>query len=213
MTQIPKNCLVPIIVVAALALAAQAHADEIADWTEATLRAGLIAGASPTTMSRVAVLVQASMFDAVNGIDKRYTHIRVAPTGPTGASRRAAAVQAAYVILSNLFGSRLVAAPALPSAAQLAAQATLDARLRVSFLGISAKEGLKIDAGAAWGEDVANQIWTWRAADGFGPVPLPLPRPHPRLVDGGGPPTCRCRRRCPLQAQAISRFPQQHHGP
>ena len=83
------------------------------------LRAGLIAGISAPNMTRPTAMVEAAMFDAVNGIEKRYTPILVAPTGPASASRRAAAVQAAYVILSNLFGSRAVVAPAVPSPRRL----------------------------------------------------------------------------------------------
>ena len=41
-----------------------------------------------------AALVQAAVFDAVNGINPRYTPIRVTPAAAPGASRRAAAVQA-----------------------------------------------------------------------------------------------------------------------
>jgi hypothetical protein len=50
-------------------------------------------------MSRVAAIVQASVYDAVNGIERRYTPIHVAPAAPRGASRRAAAIQAAYASL------------------------------------------------------------------------------------------------------------------
>jgi hypothetical protein len=47
--------------------------------------------------------VQAAVFDAVNGIDGHYTAIHVPPAAPPGASKRAAAVQAAYATLVNLF--------------------------------------------------------------------------------------------------------------
>jgi hypothetical protein len=182
MALMTKNFHGVVIVIAALALAPRAHADEVADWSEAMLRAGLIAGISASNMTRPTAMVEAAMFDAVNGIEKRYTPIRVAPNGPASASRRAAAVQAAYVILSNLFGSRAVVAPAVPSAAQIAAQATFEARRTVSLLEIAESEGqARINAGTAWGEQVANEIWAWRSGDGFNAAPTPFPD---NLTDG-----------------------------
>src|SRR5450432_3852592 len=80
-----------------------ARADDVTDWNQHMLRAGTVGGASPLVMSRVAAIVQASVFDAVNGIDRKYTPIHVAPGAPAGASRRAAAVEAAYTALVALF--------------------------------------------------------------------------------------------------------------
>ena len=74
-----------------------ARADDVTDWNETMLRAGLVAGSSPLVMTRNAAMVQAAVFDAVNGVDPRYTSIHVDAAGPAGASRRAAAVQARIV--------------------------------------------------------------------------------------------------------------------
>jgi hypothetical protein len=133
------------------------------------LRAGLIAGTSPTTMSRVAALVQVAVFDAVNGLDPRYTPFMVQPAGaPAGASKRAAAVQAAYAMLTKLFGS---GAPT-PNAAQ---QATFDARRTVSLGDIAKHESAaSIQSGVSWGQTVADQVFAARAADGFS-VTAPFP--------------------------------------
>ena len=73
-------------------LAAPAHADDVTDWNQAMLRASLVAGSSPLAQTRISAIVQASVFDAVNGIERRYTPIHVPATGPAGASRRAAVV-------------------------------------------------------------------------------------------------------------------------
>lgn len=73
-----------------------ARADDVTDWNQHMLRAGTVGGTSPIVMTRVAAIVQASVFDAVNGIDRKYAPIHVSPGAPTGASRRAAAVEAAY---------------------------------------------------------------------------------------------------------------------
>ena len=138
-----------------------ARADDITDWNETMLRAGLVASSSPLVMTRNAAMVHAAIFDAVNGIDRRYTSIHVDPAGPAGASRRAAAVQAAYAILTKLYGS---GAPT-PNAAQ---QAILDARRMVSLASIGAEEsGASINSGLTWGQLVAEAIWTWRSTDGF----------------------------------------------
>lgn len=136
------------------------RADDVTDWNEAMLRAGLVAATSPLNMSRVAALAQAAVFDAVNGIDRRYTPIHVDPAGPAGASRSAAAVQAAFVILSRLYGVSGVFTPNQ--------QATLDARRTVSLTTIAARDSAaSIASGIAWGQTVADAIWTWRLTDGF----------------------------------------------
>src|ERR1700694_1957400 len=97
-----------------------ARANEVTDWNEMLFRASVVASASPLNMTRNSALVEAAVFDAVNGIEKRYTPIHVDPTGPANASRRPAAVQAAYVILVKLYGLGGLFAPNQ--------QPTLDAR-------------------------------------------------------------------------------------
>ncbi len=157
------------VILVCLAVAPLAGADEVTDWNQVMLRAGLVAGTSPTTMTRVAALVQVAMFDAVNGIDPRYEFFRVDPSGaPAGASKRAAAVQAAYAMLTKLFGSG--ATP--PSAPQ---QATFEARRTVSLGEIARHESsAAINAGVAWGQTVADAVFAWRSTDGFS-VTAPFP--------------------------------------
>ena len=153
---------------AATVVPATARADEVTDWNRAMFRAGLIAGTSNQAMTRVAAMVQVAVFDAVNGIARRYTPIHVTPSGPAGASERAAAVEAAYVILSRTFGTQAVVPPAIPTAAQFAQQANLDARRIIFQQAILDRESAaSIDAGAAWGQSVADEIWAWRATDGI----------------------------------------------
>jgi len=139
-------------------IGATVRADDVTDWNEQMLRAALIAGTSPTSTTRFAAMVQAAMFDAVNGIDPRYSHIYVAPAAPAGASRRAAAVQAAYAMLSKLYG----ATPANPP------QVAFDARRIISLNEIAEDESAaSIAAGVTWGQSVADQIFTIRSTDGF----------------------------------------------
>jgi len=159
-----------------------AYADVVVDWNQMTFRAGLVAGTSPLVMTRMSAIVQAAVFDAVNGIDRRYTPIHVQPAGPAGASRDAAAVQAAYATLVQLYPAQ---------------KSTFDARLAVSLTVIAAHESsAAVASGVAWGQTVANAILTWRGADGFTPAPPPFvgatvvgtwrPTP-PAFAPGAGP--------------------------
>ena len=147
--------LLPIVL--GVILLASARADEVTDWNQTLFRAGLVAGTSPLIMTRVAAIVQASVFDAVNGIDRRYAPIHVAPAGPAGASKEAAAAQAAYTALVALFPTQ---------------KGTFDARLAVSMTAIGTHESsAAIAAGVTWGTTVANAILAWRGTDGFTPAP------------------------------------------
>jgi hypothetical protein len=102
--------------------------------------------------------MHSAIFDAVNGIERRYTPIHVEPNAPRGASKRAAAIQAAYTALVTLF-------PAQVGAFEEDLQASLD---QVSA-GPSQDNSLSIARGRLWGEQVALEILAWRAADGLNP--------------------------------------------
>jgi hypothetical protein len=152
-----------IAILVVVVVAPSAWADEVTEWNAMMLRVGLIAGTSPLNLSRVAAIVEASVFDAVNGIDRRYTPIHVTPAAPVGASRRAAAVQAAYVALSKQYGTGGLFVP--PAASQ---QAPLDAMRRAALTAIARNESsASINGGVSWGQTVADAIWTWRSTDGF----------------------------------------------
>jgi hypothetical protein len=148
------------VLVACAAATAVARADEVTDWNQTLFRSAVVAGTSPLNISRVAAMVQAAVFDAVNGIDRRYSPIHVAPAAGAGASRRAAAVQAAYVILGKHYGTG-----GLFTQNQ---QAVLNARRDVALAVIGADESsASIASGVAWGQQVADAIWAWRSTDGF----------------------------------------------
>ena len=146
-------------------LAAPARADVVTDWNRLTFRASLIAGASSQNAGRVAAMVHAAVFDALNGIDRRDTPIHVAPPASClGASRPTAVVQAAYEILSKAYGASATAANQQP---------TLDGRYAASLADIRSRErAALVDKGIACGHEVATGIWNWRSADGFS-TPLP----------------------------------------
>jgi hypothetical protein len=143
-------------VLAAL-LTGAARADVVTDWHEHMLATLITAGTNPIVSTRDAALVSTAVFDAVNGIERRYEPIRVAAGAPHGASKRAAAVQAAYVILVTRYP----------------AQATdLNAK-RTASLAAIADGGMSLQRGVEWGQDVAEAILAWRSTDGFTPAPPP----------------------------------------
>jgi len=140
--------------VVALGLPQLASADEVLYWNGVTLRAVRLAvpAVPGPVQSRAVAIVHTAMFDALNGIERRYTHLHVAPDAPKGASARAAVVQAAYTALVGLF-------PAQSDA--------LNADLEASLAGISSsgESSQSIERGRLWGEDVALDVLAWRAGD------------------------------------------------
>ena len=180
-----KNTVRCLLVAALLANAipTTARADVIRDWNQNMLDAALVPPATnPLVMTRVAAIVESAVFDAVNGIERRYTPIHVEPAAPRGASRRAAAVQAAYATLVILYPAQ---------------QSTLAARRTDSLAEIAATENSRsITRGIQWGQTVADGILAWRGTDGFTPPPPPFvgsidvgkwrPTP-PAFLPGAGP--------------------------
>ncbi len=140
-----------------LVLPPLARADEVTDWNAIMLKSLSTGGATPLTGTRFAAIVQSSVFDALNGIERRYTSVHVAPNAPGGASKEAAVAQAAYAALVGLFPAQ---------------QPALAVRLAASLDAIHGSRN-SIDKGVAWGQSVANQILAWRATDGITPPPPP----------------------------------------
>ncbi len=149
----------------AVSLPTFARADEVTDWNKIMLQAALVAPAtSPLVMTRVGAIVQVSVFEAVNGIERRYEPVHAVSVEPApGASRRAAAVQAAYASLVRLYPAQ---------------KSTLDEKLADSLATISsgpaAEHSESIARGIEWGQTAADAIWTWRSTDGFTPPPPPF---------------------------------------
>jgi hypothetical protein len=155
-------CLLVLDLATILTVTSIVRADDVTDWNQHMLRAGTVGGTSPIVMTRVAAIVQASVFDAVNGIDRKYAPIHVSPGAAAGASRRAAAVEAAYTALVALYPAQ---------------KATFDARLAVSLTAIASdphETSSGIASGVTWGQTAANGILSWRATDGFSPAPPPF---------------------------------------
>jgi len=138
-----------------------AQADEVTDWNVIMFQATHNAVTNPLVTTRVAAIVQASVFDAVNGIERRYTPIHVAADAPRGASQRAAAIEAAYASLVLLYPTQKTTLFDPQRALSLAGIAS----------GSAAENSESIQRGIAWGDQVAAAIWAWRSTDGFTPTP------------------------------------------
>ncbi len=139
---------------------AAAAQDAVTEWNlnaEKAVLANSTASGNAVITARVYVLMHVAIFDAVNGIERRYTPYHVDAAAPRGASRRAAAMEAAYATLVALFPSQ---------------KSTLDGELASSLASLSAddedpEDSQSIDLGLAWGQQVANDILAWRSSDGF----------------------------------------------
>jgi hypothetical protein len=168
-------------VAAAVALAAPgtASADVVTDWNRTLVDALLVAHTSPQPGSRIGAIVQTSVFDAVNGISRRYTQFHpevLPPDAPRGASAPAAAAGAAYTALVALFPAQ---------------KPTFDDQLATTLTTLSDdKEGgtsTAVARGLEWGAAVANAILAWRAGDDvtgallppYVQLPLPFWQPTP----------------------------------
>ncbi len=132
----------------------KAHADMVTEWNQNLEKAAKVAAQLPPVEARAAAIVQLAVFDAVNGIDRKYQPYFVTERAPGGARREAAAAQAAYTALKALYPSQT---------------ATFDAELVDSLANLPGHEGRSqaIARGLAWGEHVANQILALRSVDGF----------------------------------------------
>jgi hypothetical protein len=175
-TLLDTICL--LLVCAVVLVPGRARADEVTDWNTVLQRAITTAATAGPLQGRVAAIVHVAMFDAYNGVERRYTPIHVTLEAPRGASVRAAVVYAAYTTLSALFPTQ-----------------SFNADLEASLAGIADDSAIEhstsIERGAAWGTQVAQDILQWRSTDGLDTSPStysgnngvgqwrPTPRPNP----------------------------------
>jgi hypothetical protein len=137
-----------------------ATGDQVLEWNAIMNDTVIAGGTSPLATTRVVALVSASVFDAVNGVNPRFKPLHVKPNAPGYASRRAAAIQAAYAILIKLYASQ---------------GDSLTAKRDASIAALAAEESAKsIQAGVTWGQSVADKIWAWRLTEGIAPAPPPF---------------------------------------
>jgi hypothetical protein len=144
-------------------------ASEVLEWNQIFVDTLIATNTANSASQRLGAIVHTAIFDAYNGIERRYTPIFVHSSAPDGASRRAAVIAAAHAALIGLFPSRQ---PALDAsyAASLAALSSDCERPRGRRRSCAAR----IDRGIAWGTEVAQLVLAWRATDGFSAVYPPF---------------------------------------
>jgi len=147
-------------VFAALITNSTSRADMVTDWNETAEAVIRASTPSPPLQIRALAIVNAAMYDAVNGIARRYQPYFVTDTAPPGARQEAAAAQAAFTALVGLFPAQ---------------SGLLEAKLAESLARIPGHRGRSqsIARGRAWGEQVAQAVLAWRATDGLATVVPP----------------------------------------
>jgi hypothetical protein len=134
---------------------ASVRADDIVThWNRVMLKTVAAGGTNPLVSTRVMAIVQASVFDSVNGIQHGYTQIHADIPAPQGASVLAAVIESAYTALVALYPTQ---------------KASLDAE-RAASLATLHLSGTAISLGKQFGKLVANDILTWRSTDGFATI-------------------------------------------
>jgi hypothetical protein len=128
--------------------------DQVLEWNQIFIDTLIATNTANSSSQRLGAIVHTAIFDAYNGIERRYSPIFVDEIAPRGASRRAAVIAAAYTALAGLFPSR---------------QADLDLRYAESLAALSddGDRGQSRERGITWGSAVANAVLAWRGSDGF----------------------------------------------
>jgi hypothetical protein len=161
LTQFKKILILPLLialafaVVASPAVAQEEHPDQVLEWNQIFINTLIATNTQNSFSQRLGAIVHTAIFDAYNGIERRYTPVFVTQSAPSGASRRAAVIAAAHRALVVLFPLQ---------------QPTLDASYAASLAALSddgEDGGQSRERGIAWGTQVAEAVLVWRATDGF----------------------------------------------
>jgi hypothetical protein len=142
--------------------ASDPHPDQVLEWNQIFVETLVATNTANSSSQRLGAIVHTAVFDAYNGIERRYEPIFVQNVDadgqrlvPPGASRRAAVIAAAHTALVGLFPTRAT---------------QLDASYAASLAALSddgGGGGQSRERGIAWGTQVAQAVLAWRAADGF----------------------------------------------
>jgi hypothetical protein len=139
--------------------AASGH--EVIKWNQTLRQIVRIPGAQPPTISsgRSFAMLHIAIFDAVNSIERAFTPYFIKVRASRGASKQAAAAQAAHDVLVTLYPQQ---------------QDMLDAALAASLDGLP-PDGC--DQGIAVGQAVASAILDWHRTDRWDATPPPYVLP------------------------------------
>jgi hypothetical protein len=140
-----------------LSTPAMVRADVVLDWNEIATGAYIANGQSPFAQARFMAITQLAVFEAVNAITGDYEPYLRTVVAPVGASARAAAIAAAYAVVSHYFP----------------ATANLDTAYAASLARIP--DGPAKTNGIAAGQAAAAQIIASRVGDGSAPPEFYLP--------------------------------------
>jgi hypothetical protein len=140
---------------------AVAKADEVLDWNEIAVNTAIANGQNPFAQARYAAIVQLAVFEAVNAITGDYRPYLGSIVAPHGASANAAAIEAAYRVLSTYF----------PASAS-----TLLDPARAKSLALI-PDGKPKRHGIATGDAAAYAMISRRAHDGSSPPQFKIPGP------------------------------------
>src|SRR5215831_1761796 len=115
------------------------NANQVLDWNQIFIDSLIATNTAGAVSERLGAIVHTAIFDAYNGIERRYKPIFVHDEAPRGASRRAAVIAAAHTTLVSLFPSR---------------QQALDDAYTASLAALSGDGedgGESLDRGIVWG--------------------------------------------------------------
>jgi hypothetical protein len=156
-----RTFVVCMLIAALLSGPAVAKADPVLDWNEIAVNTAIANGQNPFAQARSAAIVQLAVFEAVNSITGDYRPYLGTIVAPHGASGDAAAIQAAYRVLSTYF-------PA-------SASTVLDPARAKSLASIP--DGKAKSDGVATGDAAAIAMIALRANDGSSPAQFKVPGP------------------------------------
>jgi len=121
----------------------------VREWNGMILEAVRTNNTAPPVASRNMAIMHAAIYDSVNSISKKYSPYRVSIDVPAGTSEEAATAAAAHRVLVNLYPGQA---------------GKFDAALQSSLATIP--DGQAKTDGIALGQEVADQIISWRSTDG-----------------------------------------------
>ncbi len=139
--------------------------NQVLEWNQIFIDTLIASNTANSSSQRLAAIVHTAIFDAYNGIRRRYTPIFYQSKAPNGASSRAAVIAAAHTALVGLFPSRQAALDESYAASLAALSDDCDDNGRSHRRQGSCAR--RIERGIAWGIEVAQAVLAWRATDGF----------------------------------------------
>jgi hypothetical protein len=145
---------------AALLFSTFVRADAVLDWNKIAVDTAVANNQNPFAQARYAAIVQLAVFEAVNAIRREYRPYLGTITAPPGASEEAAAIEAAYQVLSTYF--------------PISATTLLTERTNSLAL---IPDGQAKTEGIATGDATAAAMIALRANDGSSPAQFKIPAP------------------------------------